>query len=410
MNVREEFAIWLLKEAPISYRQYLGTENKSAIIRLNEINAFFPERDLFEVNGTNYLERMKYILFKINNKEHLHNPDFVAYDKFNSNGIPKAIIGKNNYLKFIKEKFEGSREINLNYWIFQGNPETFNTTEALRKNHLKHWKVVAHKDNIKPGDKVIIWQTGNRAGCYALAEVDSEVAVLEEDSSETEYYTAPQTSENTLRVKLKITSNLADAPILWSQIKDLPEFENFNAGNQGTNFRATEEEYEMLLKILESGKYFKTDGEKELREILQSHSKQNVVNYFKFLDTIIERFDIQSDDSRVVTGTSNKQLNLTIGQRYCWNLYQPKSKKGKFGLITKHRTDKTSEAFEGRGEQPFYNYFDDYSFALDHHKSAMSAITNELSRTNKSSFSDYNNEAYRKAIFDTDFRNFGIQS
>lgn len=145
-------------------------------------------------------------------------------------------------------------------------------------------------------------------------------------------------------------------------------------------------------------------GEKEFLEVIQSHEKQDVLNFFEFLDLIITNFDIQPDDTRVVTGTSNKQLNLTIGQRYCWNLYNSKSKRGKYGLITKLRTSKTSEAYEGKGEQPFYNYFDDYAFALENQHSAIDAIENELNRTKKSSFTEHNNLAYREAIFDMAYR------
>lgn len=406
-DVKNDFAKWLNKNTFDSYRAYLGYTNKGIENRLDEINDFFDEINFFLVDPTNINGLVSTIIFMMSKKERLKNPDFIEYDLKNSKGIAKAILGKNNYIKFLKEKFD---HVAPNYWIFQGNPEIYNTTEALRTNNLKHWKVAVHKDKIKPGDKVIIWQSGNKSGCYALAEVASEVRAFAEDSSESQYYIKSQTSENSDRVKLRITSNLADAPIKWSQIKDFPEFENFNAGNQGTNFKATEQEYNTLLKILESKLYPNIKGEDEFREIIQFHNKQDILHYFEFLDKVIERFDIQSDDSRMVTGTSKKQLNLTIGQRYCWNLYHPRKKKGRFGLITKNHTDKTSEAYEGSGEQPFYNYFDDYAFALENHESAIHAIERELSRTKKSSFSEYNNEAYRKAIFDMDYRNYILET
>lgn len=320
------------------------------------------------------------------------------------------------FLYNMLEKRLGDKKVNLNnenYWIFQGNPKIYDISNALKNGHLKSWKVAAHKDTIKLGDKIILWQTGEKAGCYALAEVSSEVGKLAEEPLELQYYLSPSTDDgenNTERVKIEITKNLADNPVLWSDIKDCPEFADFKAGNQGTNFSATEEEYNALMKIIASNKYPKVDGEEEFRQIIKSHNKQDVIHFFDFLDGIIERFDIKSDDSRVVTGTSSNRLNLTIGQRYCWNLFSPKRRKGKFGVITKYKTDKTTEFFQGNGEQPFYNDFDDYSFATHNRESVFSAISNEMARTKKSSFSEYNNEAYRKAIFDVAYRNYIFES
>lgn len=133
-----------------------------------------------------------------------------------------------------------------NYWIFQGNPKIYDITSALKNGHLNSWKVAAHKDKIKPGDKIILWQTGENAGCYALAEVVSEIGSFAEEPEELQYY-FPQTENdgenNADRVKIKITQDFVNNPIFWSDIKDLPEFASFKAGNQGTNFSATKEEF-----------------------------------------------------------------------------------------------------------------------------------------------------------------------
>ncbi|QXP63230.1 EVE domain-containing protein [Polaribacter sp. HaHaR_3_91] len=140
----------------------------------------------------------------------------------------------------------------INYWVFQGNPKIYNTTAALKSGHLKSWKVAAHKDKIAIGDKVIIWQTGKDAGCYALAEVTSEVGVFEEEKFEEQYYIDKSNSLATVRVKIKIEHSFADTPILWKDIKNRAIFSNFKAGNQGTNFSATKEEYQELTNMINS--------------------------------------------------------------------------------------------------------------------------------------------------------------
>ncbi|WP_417874114.1 AAA family ATPase, partial [Xanthomarina gelatinilytica] len=129
------------------------------------------------------------------------------------------------------------------YWIFQGSPEIYNIVDALKASHLKSWKVSAHKDKIKEGDKIILWQTGDAAGCYALAEVVSEVGAFKEEGFETQYYQVPFEERDDLRVKLKVIDNAAEEPILWKEIKNAPELKLFKAGNQGTNFSASKEEF-----------------------------------------------------------------------------------------------------------------------------------------------------------------------
>ena len=55
----------------------------------------------------------------------------------------------------------------INYWLFQNNPKKFKLREALQQEALKTFVVKTHQAKIKKGDKVIIWQTGQDAGCYA---------------------------------------------------------------------------------------------------------------------------------------------------------------------------------------------------------------------------------------------------
>ena len=273
VNVKKDFAEWLLKNAPESYNYYLGGSINTVIERLDEINGFYTDRNLFLVDRENQKELISYINFRNSKKERIKNKGFEEYNRKNSNGIPAAILGKNNYFKFLKEQFESTT---VNYWIFQGNPDTYDIKNALIEGHLRGWKVESHKDKIKIGDRVIIWQTGNQAGCYALAEVTSNVGFFIEATDELQHYIAPQTTGETERVKLKIVKNLSEHPILWSQIRDLPEFSNFNAGNQGTNFSATKTEYNKLLTMQEHFMYSWVQTHKELTEYFARNKEKQL--------------------------------------------------------------------------------------------------------------------------------------
>jgi DNA polymerase III delta prime subunit len=135
-----------------------------------------------------------------------------------------------------------------NYWVFQGSPKIFDTVKAIEDNALETWSVHAHKTKIKVGDKVILWITGDQSGCYALAEVTSELFHSPEISNERKYYAKnPENDITSDKVKIKITHDLTKRPVLKTDMKINSVFNNFKGGNQGTNFSATESEYNALL-------------------------------------------------------------------------------------------------------------------------------------------------------------------
>jgi hypothetical protein len=138
-----------------------------------------------------------------------------------------------------------------NYWIFQGNLKIYDVVNALNDNALKSWSVKAHKDSIQIGDKVILWVSGNKAGCYALAEVTSGIFEAKDDESEMRYYVDSRVNEIANRVSIKITHNLASNPILKDQIQGIKDLSSLKAGSQGTNFKATKIEYNTFLKLAE---------------------------------------------------------------------------------------------------------------------------------------------------------------
>ncbi len=141
----------------------------------------------------------------------------------------------------------------VNYWLFQSNPKVFDLRQCLQDNNLRSWTVTAHKDRIKPGDKVIIWETGQNSGCLATATVASTVAQLAAADVATEqpYYRNPKT-DAVSSVLIDIEHNLASTPILWSDIKSLPTFQAFNGGKQGTNYTATQQQYDQLIDMIKS--------------------------------------------------------------------------------------------------------------------------------------------------------------
>jgi hypothetical protein len=167
--------------------------------------------------------------------------------------IPEYYDGKNNLLlaqDILYTMFNKADE-DSNYWIFQGNLKIYDVVSALNDNALKSWSVKAHKDSIQIGDQLILWVSGNKAGCYALAEVTSDIFEAKDDESEMRYYVDSRTNDISSRVSIKITHNLAANPILKEQIQGIKDLNLLKAGSQGTNFKATKIEFDTFLKLAE---------------------------------------------------------------------------------------------------------------------------------------------------------------
>lgn len=144
-----------------------------------------------------------------------------------------------------------SQKDNTQYWVFQCNPSEYNIIEEWKGKTQDTWKVTAHKSKIKSGDKVILWVTGKSSGCYGLCTVTSDV--LQENSN--------------YSVSLSIDQKLINQPIRKEQLIVMDEFSDFKGGNQGTNFRATKEQYEAIQQMITSNTNMK-DKPLPLNQIL----------------------------------------------------------------------------------------------------------------------------------------------
>ena len=322
------------------------------------------------------------------------NPEFVAYR-----------ISQNEFQSMqekLQKRFEKHRSLeNIrthNYWIFQGNPNIYDVTSALKAGNLKSWKVAAHKDKIQIGDQVIIWQTSDNAGCYALAEVTSEVSVLEEEEIEQQYYKNPSNSKPTERVTIKILKNLVEEPILWSDIKDDPVFIEFKAGNQGTNFSASQKEFDTLLnwdQLNDSNTFSK------IREKI----KPTIFNeYITFVRSVIKTIGLKPKDPRVVYSVRGYSLNFIIGQKYCINVYISKNKEN-FGVISTKRISKNSEEYAGKSPKTYYNYVNKLELNLEELETVIDATKGVLNKTTKSGYSKSNNSEFENFLFGIEIRN-----
>ena len=150
--------------------------------------------------------------------------------------LNQFLIGEEEGESWKKQLSNGTGQVTeAGYWIFQGNPKYYDAIGALRDRALKTWSVRQHKQEIKAGDKVIIWIVGKNSGCYGLATVASEVQPFKEDAKEASYRVTPTEKEASDGVMLHIDHNLWNAPMFKEEIDDLPGFSDFPVERQGTN-------------------------------------------------------------------------------------------------------------------------------------------------------------------------------
>ncbi len=99
MNLKDEFAVWLLKKPKSNY---FNNDKEKLIRYLDTYNTFF-DIDIFEVSELNFKE----IINEIDKEAYQdENSKFFIYSDGESNHRPRAILGKTNYYQFLKEKFK----------------------------------------------------------------------------------------------------------------------------------------------------------------------------------------------------------------------------------------------------------------------------------------------------------------
>ncbi len=140
-----------------------------------------------------------------------------------------------------------------NVWIFQANPEQFNLSIELRNAAIgsqDKWGVSSYRNEIRPGDTVLLWQSGKAAGIYAIGEViNTPYQRNWEPDAETLEHQPYQKAQ--WWVDYRYTKILKQ-PLLRSIIKEhalLSRMDIFKNA-QGTNFRVSPEEWSELETLM----------------------------------------------------------------------------------------------------------------------------------------------------------------
>ena len=134
---------------------------------------------------------------------------------------------------------------------------------------------------------------------------------------------------------------------------------------------------------------------------LKKFNKQQLEEYYGFLDSIIERFGLQEEDERLVFNADKSKIIFIIGKIYIWSI-----EIGKNGCKFQATSEKPISNEHGIFGKPmaYWNKFDNISDVLNQQQSIFSAIEKQLNTTQKSEHRNNNKKELEKMAFDTDFR------
>lgn len=144
--------------------------------------------------------------------------------------------------------------------------------------------------------------------------------------------------------------------------------------------------------------------ETNLVSLLKDFNRKDLEEYYEFLDKIIEKFDLQQNDQRLVFNFRDKKfIVFTIGQRYIWRVRNSKSSELTFGAISTEVFTENHSNFDGN-PTTYWNGTNTISEIINHQINVFDAIEKELNRTQISGYSKYNRKDLEQMAFDIDFR------
>lgn len=143
------------------------------------------------------------------------------------------------------------------------------------------------------------------------------------------------------------------------------------------------------------------NDEKEFVKNLKKINTSHLNNYFKILDRLKLDLDIQ-DEEKLVFSLAKNRLSFQVGKRYCLNI----NKTG-FDFISNkdiENDNEEREVFEGTGSTFLYQERA-LKQVLSNYENIKVAVETEIERDNHAKAKYYDNSAFRKAVFDENYRN-----
>lgn len=140
-------------------------------------------------------------------------------------------------------------------WVFQFNPSTYRWFDRLKENkETEQWLTSRHVRDIREGDKVAIWASGEKAGIYAIGEIVTNPKMNPLDPKQEKYWTNKEDIckfEENCSVIVKYSKVIIDRPLLESKCHSDPFLADMAVlkGAQGTNFSLTRKQWNRIVEL-----------------------------------------------------------------------------------------------------------------------------------------------------------------
>jgi len=426
LNIKQDFATWLLNNAPDSYTQYLGTTQQSVQERLNEIDEFFPERSLFELDENNALDLIEYVKLKISRSERKKNEAFEVYDIKKGSGIPKAILGKMNYLSFISKNYVNRSNVKIiianiswnskdwkesseddssgHAWVAKGNISHESWNFDFNNSRNSEDKIKGYAKFTKPpkveGDNnlIIFYSQGKIVGFYGKAEVLQETININEQES----YNLIGDRNLSLVLENKI-DNLKEKGYL-EELERVGQIGFSYLKKEGTAFDILEEaillnpEQEDILNNIKDwlgNQDDNTSDEERLISRLKEIGYSDSQKFYTIMEDILKGLSVLEGDERFCYSLPKTNLiGLTIGQKYC-AIIERKQRKNTYRYF--NTLDNAKQWLKEA------NSLEDMAKQLN---TIIQSADLELSKTIKTGYSNHSSDSLEKSLFDKEYKTY----
>jgi predicted RNA-binding protein with PUA-like domain len=140
------------------------------------------------------------------------------------------------------------------YWIFKCNPDKYHLEDRLADPEPAiTWTVTRFREEINASDIVFLWVTGEQRGVRAVMKITEPPRSMTELEREQKYW-AERDDDEQIRVIAIFTHR--DVNLHHTELREVDGLENlsmFHGFQQGTNFRVTDAEGEVLMRLVEGG-------------------------------------------------------------------------------------------------------------------------------------------------------------
>ena len=145
----------------------------------------------------------------------------------------------------------------LKQWVFQFNPAIYGWFDRMKENReTEQWLTSQYAGDIREGDKVAIWASGEKAGMYAIGEIITNPGKRPLITEQEKYWTNKEDISKFREkdsVIIKYLKLIIDRPLLEDACNKDPILSDMAVLKQpqGTNFPLTKKQWNRILELID---------------------------------------------------------------------------------------------------------------------------------------------------------------